>query len=87
MGDHREELLVRSRGTYLLIYNADCNKYSARTSTNWKLALFKFQTKTIGELNVRPQEKVYYSRKEDAISYWGGMTPSEKEELLRTVSC
>ena len=32
-------------------------------------------------------EKVYYSRKEDAISYWGGMTPSEKEELLGTVSC
>ena len=56
MGDHREELLVRSRGTYLLIYNADGNKYSARTSTNWKLAPFKFQTKTIGELDARPQE-------------------------------
>ena len=34
MGDHREELLVRSRRTYLLIYNADRNKRSARTSTN-----------------------------------------------------
>ena len=43
--------------------------------------------KPIGKLDVRPQENVYYSRKEDAISYWGGMTPSEKEELLRTVSC
>ena len=87
MGDHREELLVRLRGIYLLIYNADRNECSARTSTNWKLAPFKFQIKTIGQLDVRPQEKVYYSRKKDAISYWGGMTPSEKEELLRTVSC
>ena len=52
-----------------------------------KAGPFQVSDKTIGELNVRPQEKVYYSRKEDAISYWGGMTPSEKEELLRTVSC
>ena len=47
MGDHQEELLVRSRGTYLLIYYADRNKCSARTSTNWKLAPFKFQTKPL----------------------------------------
>ena len=44
MGDHQEELLVRLRGTYLLIYNADTNESSARTSMNWKLAPFKFQT-------------------------------------------
>ena len=56
MGDHREELLIRSRGTYLLIYNADRTKCPARTSTNWKLAPFKFQTKNIGELDARPQE-------------------------------
>ena len=47
MGDHREELLVRSRGTYLLIYNADRKESSACTSTNWKLAPFKFQTKSL----------------------------------------
>ena len=29
------------------IYNADCNECSARTSTNWKLAPFKFQTKPL----------------------------------------
>ena len=31
-------------GHTLLIYNADRNKGSARTSTNWKLAPSKFQT-------------------------------------------
>ena len=44
MGDHWEELLVRSRGIYLLIYSADRNRCSARISMNWKLAPFKFQT-------------------------------------------
>ena len=26
MVDHQDELFVRSRGTYFLIYNADCNE-------------------------------------------------------------
>ena len=87
MGNLREEPLVRSRGIYLLIYNADRNKCSARTSTNWKMAPFKFQTKTIGELNVRPQEKSSTAERSTQSLTGGGMTPSEKEELLRTVSC
>ena len=52
-----------------------------------KAGPFQVSDSTIGELNVLPQENVYYSTKEDAISYWGGMPPSEKEELLRTISC
>src|ERR1700760_378255 len=87
MGDYREEPLVQSRGTYLLIYNADRNKCSARTSTNWKLAPFKFQTKTISELDARPQKKSITAERRTQSLTRGGMTPSEKEELLRTVSC
>ena len=52
-----------------------------------KAGPFQVSDSTIGKLDVRPQENVYWSRKEDAISYWGGMAPSEKQELLHTVSC
>ena len=51
---------------------------------NWPLSSFRLNYWRVG---CPTAGKVYYSRKEDAISYWGGMTPSEKEELLRTVSC
>ena len=43
MGDYREQLLVRSRETYLLIYNTDHNKSSAvpQRIKNWPLSSFR----------------------------------------------
>ena len=54
---------------------------------SWPLSSFRLNQWRVEYPTPRKKKNVYYSRKEDAISYWGGMTPSEKEELLRTVSC
>ena len=51
---------------------------------SWPLSSFRLNHWRVG---FPTAEKVYFSRNANAISYWGGMTPSEKEELLHTVSC
>ena len=79
MGDHREELLVRSRETYLLIYNADRNKCSACTSTNWKLAPFKFQTKPLASwMSDRRQKSITAERRTQSLTGRAGHPQRKK---------